>query len=203
MKMNEIGEKYHVYRRDLMLQNSEGVTVTYNRLHNVKEKSPDITRLRELHIEMDNSVAAAFGWGDMELEHGFHETPQGIRFTISEPARREVLSRLLQLNYERYEKEVRQGLHEKDKKKAKEEKPTRQKPQKLVRPEGQLNLLAEPEASEEPEIVESIPPTLSSEIGSWDRCKCLVCDKPVMGFSIAEHTKSEHQGKDPGYRKIM
>ena len=33
--------------------------------------------------------------------------------TISEPARREVLARLLKLNHERYAEEVRQGLHEK------------------------------------------------------------------------------------------
>ena len=42
---------------------------------------------------------------------------QGIRFTISETARREVLDRLLKLNHQRYAEEVTQGLH--DKKKAK------------------------------------------------------------------------------------
>ena len=68
---------------------------------------------RELHVEMDNAVAAAYGWGDLDLGHGFHETPQGVRYTISEEARREVLARLLRLNHERYEEEVRQGLHEK------------------------------------------------------------------------------------------
>jgi hypothetical protein len=49
----------------------------------------------------------------LDLGHGFHETKQGIRFTISEPARREVLARLLKLNHERYAEEVAQGLHEK------------------------------------------------------------------------------------------
>ncbi len=34
-----------------------------------------------------------------------------LRFTISEPARREVLQRLLKLNHERYAEEVKQGLH--------------------------------------------------------------------------------------------
>ena len=59
---------------------------------------------------MDNAVAAAYGWTDLDLGHGFHETKQGIRFTISETARREVLARLLELNHERYEEEMRQGL---------------------------------------------------------------------------------------------
>ena len=45
--------------------------------------------------------------------HGFHEIRQGLRYTISEPARRTVLTRLLQFNHERYEEEVSLGLHEK------------------------------------------------------------------------------------------
>jgi hypothetical protein len=113
-----IGNTYHEHRRQIMLARQEGLTATYNRFHNPKEKASDIARLRELHVEMDNAVAAAYGWSDLDLGHGFHETPQGIRYTISEEARREVLRRLLRLNHERYEEEVRQGLHEKKKAKA-------------------------------------------------------------------------------------
>jgi len=65
-----------------------------------------------------------------------------------------------------------------------------------------MNLLAEPDIPEVTEDAETLSATPTAEIGSWDRCKCLVCDKTVMGFSIAEHTQSEHQGKDPGYRKM-
>ena len=64
---------------------------------------------------MDKAVAAAYGWEDLDLGHGFHQTKQGTRFTISEAARREVLARLLKLNHERYAEEVAQGLHEKRK----------------------------------------------------------------------------------------
>jgi hypothetical protein len=35
-----------------------------------------------------------------------------VRLTIRKALRRAVLTRLLQLNHERYEEEVRQGLHE-------------------------------------------------------------------------------------------
>src|SRR3954468_17106387 len=62
---------------------------------------------------MDQAVAAAYGWADLDLGHGFHETKQGVRYTISEPARREVLARLLKLNHERYAEEVAKGLHDK------------------------------------------------------------------------------------------
>jgi hypothetical protein len=73
----------------------------------------DIKKLRELHVKLDQTVAAAYGWDDIELAHGFHMTKPGERFTISETARREVLQRLLKLNHERYAEEVKQGLHEK------------------------------------------------------------------------------------------
>jgi hypothetical protein len=62
---------------------------------------------------MDQAVATAYGWSDLDLDHGFHETKQGIRYTISESARRTVLDRLLALNHQRYENEVKAGLHDK------------------------------------------------------------------------------------------
>jgi len=64
-------------------------------------------------------VAIAYGWQDLDLEHGFHKTKQGDRFTISENARREVLDRLLALNHQRYAEEEAQGLHDKKKGKGK------------------------------------------------------------------------------------
>jgi len=103
--LEKIGETYHEHRRQIMLARQEGLTSTYNRFHNPKESAADIVRLRELHVEMDRAVASAYGWDDLELGHGFQETAQGVRFTVSESARREVLSRLLKLNHERWEEE--------------------------------------------------------------------------------------------------
>jgi hypothetical protein len=51
--------------------------------------------------------------GILDLGQNFHGTNQGVRYTISEPARRDVLARLLKLNRERYAEEVKQGLHDK------------------------------------------------------------------------------------------
>src|SRR5262249_7695936 len=96
-----IGEQYHDYRRQLMTARKLGLTKTYNRYHDRGEASEDISRLRQLHVAMDQAVAAAYGWNDLDMGHGFHQTRQGVRYTISEPARREVLARLLKLNHER------------------------------------------------------------------------------------------------------
>lgn len=109
--LEDIGQRYDAHRRAVMLERQEGLTKTYNRFHDPRETSADIAELRRLHVEMDRAVAAAYGWQDLDLAHGFHKTRQGIRFTISESARREVLQRLLKLNHERYAEEVRQGLH--------------------------------------------------------------------------------------------
>ncbi|HXR66357.1 MAG TPA: DNA methyltransferase, partial [Ktedonobacteraceae bacterium] len=109
-RLESIGERYYTHRQSIMLTRQEGLTKTYNRFHNPGEQSADIVQLRELHKEMDEAVARAYGWEDLRLEHSFHETKQGLRYTISETARREVLDRLLLLNHERHAEEVAAGL---------------------------------------------------------------------------------------------
>lgn len=109
--LEDIGEEYYSARQILMQANQEGITATYNRYHDPEESSEQVHSLRALQILMDKTVAYSYGWDDLNLNHGFHETSQGMRFTISEDARREVLQRLLKLNLERYEEEVAQGLH--------------------------------------------------------------------------------------------
>ena len=99
------GIAYHSHRSTLMTERHEGLTDIYNRFHDPDQTKVDIQKLRELHIEMDNAVAAAYNWNDIDLGHGFHETKQGVRYTISEIARREVLDRLLALNHQRHAEE--------------------------------------------------------------------------------------------------
>lgn len=109
------GKALDDHRRPLMIANNEGLTKTYNRVHNPNDDSPGIPRLRELHVALDYAVRDAYGWDDLDLDHGFHETSQGIRYTIGPAARTEVLDRLLELNHQRYAEEVAAGLHDKKK----------------------------------------------------------------------------------------
>ena len=103
-------------------------------MHDEHVHDEDIVRLREIHVEIDEAVREAYAldeereptireyeakvasaplpsWREIELGHGFHETRQGVRFTISAQARADVLDKLLALNHYRYEQEVKQGLH--------------------------------------------------------------------------------------------
>jgi hypothetical protein len=110
-ELGAAGLALDTHRRQLMLDRWEGLTRTYNRVHNPAETSADIARLRELHVELDHAVARAYDWDDLDLDHGFHDTRQGVRFTIGPAARVEVLDRLLGLNHDRYRAEVERGLH--------------------------------------------------------------------------------------------
>jgi hypothetical protein len=107
-----IGERYYTHRQNIMTQNQEGLTKTYNRFHSPHTIQEEVKVLRDLHIEMDEEVKNAYGWHDLALQHDFHTTKQGLRFTISDTARREILDRLLALNHSRYAEEVAAGLHD-------------------------------------------------------------------------------------------
>lgn len=120
----QIGERYHAHRKELMLTLWLGLTDVYNLFHD-RDLSPEITalsskkdketatagyegilELRRLHVSLDIAVRDAYGWQDLDLEHGFHEVemlPENdrTRYTISPKARREVLKRLLAENHAR------------------------------------------------------------------------------------------------------
>jgi hypothetical protein len=65
---------------------------------------------------MDETVLNAYGWEDINLAHDFYEVdylPENdrVRYTISPDARKEILKRLLKLNHEIHEQQVKAGLH--------------------------------------------------------------------------------------------
>jgi hypothetical protein len=105
------GKKFYERRQNIMQNSQEGLTKMYNRFHNPKIISEDIVNLRQLQIIVDKTVSTAYTWDDLDLKHSFQQTKQGIRFTISEESRHEILQRLLKLNHERYEEEVNNGLY--------------------------------------------------------------------------------------------
>lgn len=54
----------------------------------------------ELHKMVVADLLGTAGGEDLKLGSHFYETVPEVQFTVSESARREVLSRLLKLNYE-------------------------------------------------------------------------------------------------------
>lgn len=122
------GRSLNTFRSELMVGRQLGLTDIYNLVHDPEvESDKPIQRLRDLHIQLDCAVRDAYGWFDLDLEHGFYEVDQqGIRFTFSPTVADETFERLLELNKERYEKEVTQGLHDRKKAKASKRAPKNQ-----------------------------------------------------------------------------
>jgi hypothetical protein len=145
-ELEHIGETYHEFRRQIMLNIQLGLTKTYNLFHTKdltvedvikagkQEKETcekayaDILKLRQLHKQMDETVLKAYGWQDINLAHDFYEVdylPENdrVRYTIAPDARKEILTRLLKLNHEIHEQELKPELTGKPQKKTKKEKP--------------------------------------------------------------------------------
>ena len=128
VNLEEAGKKYFEYRSYVMEEYNEGLTKLYNRFHDPDESDEKISLLRENHQLMDKAVLDAYGWGDLKLEYEFildfeddeddendtarrKKKPYRHRFTAK--VHDEILARLLSLNQERYEEEVKLGLHKK------------------------------------------------------------------------------------------
>ena len=115
-ELDDLGERYHSHRESLMADEAIGLTQLYNRFHDQSDDDSRIEGMRGLHRDIDLAVARAYGWDDLDLEHGFHAVaylPENdrVRFTISDRVRLEILRRLSELNHQRYKEEVSQGLH--------------------------------------------------------------------------------------------
>ena len=94
-ELDRLGEALDLERRKLMLGRSLGLTKLYNQVHDPVVTDPAIVRLREIHAQIDKAMLAAYGWTDLDLKIGHHPTKIGTRWTVSPPARFELLDRLL------------------------------------------------------------------------------------------------------------
>ncbi|WP_307801795.1 Eco57I restriction-modification methylase domain-containing protein [Actinomadura violacea] len=136
-RIGQAGASLDQHRRTLLKDsttNYEGFTDIYNSFHDESAVDRSIIRLRDIHVEVDEAVREAYAldeerepairefeeriasaplpsWREIDLGHGFHETRQGVRFTISPQAQLDVLDKLLALNHYRYEQERKEELH--------------------------------------------------------------------------------------------
>ena len=131
--LDELGRALDEGRKAIMTGLDIGLTKLYNLYHTPqlseavvsKEAKCDavkaawavplIVELRELHRRIDEAVRDAYGWNDLPLQHGFHELeflPENdrVRFTVSNSARKIVLTELLKLNHQRHGEEVKAGV---------------------------------------------------------------------------------------------
>jgi hypothetical protein len=100
-RLAEVGRTLDIERREIMLRRQFGLTKLYNLVNDPEYTDNDIARVREIHVQLDQAVMDAYGWGDVKLDHGFHTYRQMRRWTVNPTARVEILGRLLQVNVDR------------------------------------------------------------------------------------------------------
>lgn len=96
-ELEQVGERLYTARAEYMKSTNQGLTQTYNKLKDPGCNDADVVALRELHLELDRAVLAAYGWTGIEVPP--YTTPE----TDEEKARLEafedeVLDKLFALN---------------------------------------------------------------------------------------------------------
>lgn len=67
--------------------------------------------MRDLHVAIDRSVLACYGWGDIDLQHDFYPNDRKkTRFMPCRAAQREIFTRLMDLNQRIAAEEAAHGL---------------------------------------------------------------------------------------------
>ena len=103
-ELEAIGRTLDTERREIMLRRNLGLTKLYNLVNDPGLEAgtdPDVDRMRAIHVELDAAVAAAYGWEDLDLTHGFHTYRKMTRWTVAPATRVEILDRLLEENHRR------------------------------------------------------------------------------------------------------
>ena len=103
-ELENIGRVLDVKRREIMLRRELGLTKLYNLVNDPGLETgadPDVDRMRAIHVELDETVAAAYGWDDLDLTHSFHSYRKVTRWTVPPAVRVEILDRLLEENHRR------------------------------------------------------------------------------------------------------
>lgn len=102
--LEAIGRTLDAERREIMLRRELGLTKLYNLVNDPGLEAgtdPDVDRMRAIHVELDAAVAAAYGWEDLDLTHGFHTYRKMTRWTVPPATRVELLDLLLEENHRR------------------------------------------------------------------------------------------------------
>lgn len=103
-ELEAIGRTLDAERREIMLRRDLGLTKLYNLVNDPDLETgtdPDVDRMRAIHVELDAAVAAAYGWEDLDLTHGFHTYRKMTRWTVAPVTRVEILDQLLEENHRR------------------------------------------------------------------------------------------------------
>lgn len=94
-------KQFYSIREQVMIGSGAGLTTVHNRMHDSGDQSSDINDMRLSLQQLTNEVARSYGWDQPKPVLAFRESSLGVRFTVSEGIRNELIERLLTLNHSR------------------------------------------------------------------------------------------------------
>ncbi len=106
-RLEELGREFFEARHEFLLDQGVGLTDFNKMFHDSKERDSRVDHIRNILISIDGQMAASYKWLDIEMEHDFFpqdHLPEsdGVRFTLSDGNKSEILDRLTQLNNARH-----------------------------------------------------------------------------------------------------
>jgi hypothetical protein len=106
--LEQIGQQLYTTRAQYMIGTEQGLTKTYNALKDPSVTEARIVHLRDLHVEMDRTVLAAYGWSDIEVPP-YTDPVTPAEQSAHQAFEDEVIDRLFVLNAERAAQEAKLG----------------------------------------------------------------------------------------------
>ena len=106
-------EALREYRESWFAAEGIGLLEGYNRVNDPADTGNSAVQLRRLHVGLDEATRDAYAacdyshdWHALEFDHDFYDCGGlGMRYTASEPAREQMMTWLLELNFRRYAEE--------------------------------------------------------------------------------------------------
>ncbi len=113
--LERLGQRFFESRQSFMEEHDFGLTRFYNHFHDQANEDEKLKEIRHVQQDINRALLKRYGWSDIDPVTEFHEVgylPEGknLRFTISEPARLEVLRRLSKLNKVRHESDEKPNV---------------------------------------------------------------------------------------------
>jgi methylase of polypeptide subunit release factors len=103
-RLIDVGKALDVDRREVMRRCDVGLTELYDLVNSTdvpESVASEVEHLRQLHVDIDEAIMAAYGWDSVPLDHGVHSYQRKQRWMVSPGARVKILDRLLEENHRR------------------------------------------------------------------------------------------------------
>lgn len=109
--LSKLIERLEKQRWQITAKTGNGLNKTYAALHNPKERSSMINKLRAIHRQIDQATLEAYSWNDLISDdiHQFADHGNRRRLTLIPEIQSEIMARLSALNAKEDQRESRQS----------------------------------------------------------------------------------------------